>query len=572
MRRASLFLGMAALLAVPLGVGAAGQAAGEGSAAMDDLSNHLEISWLGNPAEKPWWQGELERMFNVTIVPNGVGKFQVDKQQIIVAAGEMPDTGVYFVDSKVMYQDGVIRSAPESMFREYAPNYVKAVDSAYPAAWKVHRAPDKPDEHYGWATIRGGSIVGNWLLAFRKDWADAVGVSMPGDYEGDKVQLDEKGKMFYYDHPAMDIDWLEGLMVAFRDGDPDGNGKTDTLPYGGFYYADLSFSNFGWATIQGAFGVGQTGLQGNQLIDGQVVHNFVGPGLRAFTKQVARWWEMGLIDNESLTQGVDPLLDKQNTGRYGVVMVNTPGIDRGPNGPPDSMISDEDFAAGGELVLFAPRGPEGHQFAPTYGITNIGDNIPQVWEKSISDAKVTRVMQILDTKAGLLDFTPEAIANWAGWAYGKEGVHWNWGGEPGNSSIVRVAQEDVPAEYSKRGSLWTNYPNFNPRESGKFSRSPNVYTFYEEYLYTDEIWSKMARPYKWDSYKETDIQEVMKQRGAALNTLASEWFAKAVTGEIDVDATWDEYVQDFMRFGGSEILAEMEKMPTWDEVWGTESR
>ena len=82
----------------------------------------------------------------------------------------------------------------------------------------------------------------------------------------------------------------------------------------------------------------------------------------------------------------------------------------------------------------------------------------------------------------------------------------------------------------------------------------------------------MARPYKWDSYKETDIQEVMKQRGAALNTLASEWFAKAVTGEIDVDATWDEYVEDFMRFGGSEILAEMEKMPTWDEVWGTESR
>ena len=572
MRRASLFLCMAALLAVPLGVGAAGQAAGEGAAAVGDLSNHLEISWLGNPAEKPWWQGELERMFNVTIVPNGVGKFQVDKQKIIVAAGEMPDTGVYFVDSKVMYQDGVIRSAPESMFREYAPNYVKAVDSAYPAAWKVHRAPDKPDEHYGWATIRGGSIVGNWLLAFRKDWADAVGVSMPGDYEGDKVQLDEKGKMFYYDHPAMDIDWLEGLMVAFRDGDPDGNGKTDTLPYGGFYYADLSFSNFGWATIQGAFGVGQTELQGNQLIDGQVVHNFVGPGLRAFTKQVARWWEMGLIDNESLTQGVDPLLDKQNTGRYGVVMVNTPAIDRDPNGPPDTMISDDDYAAGGELVLFAPRGPGGHQFAPTYGITNIGDNIPQVWERSISDAKVARVMQILDTKAGLVDFTPESIGMWAGWAYGKEGVHWNWGGEPGNSSIVRVAQEDVPAEYPQRGSLWTNYPNFNPRESGKFSRSPNVYTFYEEYLYTDEIWSKMARPYKWDSYKETDLQEVIKQRGAALNTLASEWFAKAVTGEIDVDATWDEYVQDFMRFGGSEILAEMEKMPTWDEVWGTESR
>ena len=52
MRRASLFLCMAALLAAPLGVGAAGQAAEEGSAAMDDLSQSPGDKLAGEPGGK----------------------------------------------------------------------------------------------------------------------------------------------------------------------------------------------------------------------------------------------------------------------------------------------------------------------------------------------------------------------------------------------------------------------------------------------------------------------------------------------------------------------------------------
>ena len=44
--------------------------------------------------------------------------------------------------------------------------------------------------------------------------------------------------------------------------------------------------------------------------------------------------------------------------------------------------------------------------------------------------------------------------------------------------------------------------------------------------------------------------------GADVNTICGDYYVKAITGEVDIDATWDEYVQSVYDGGLTDILAE----------------
>ena len=54
--------------------------------------------------------------------------------------------------------------------------------------------------------------------------------------------------------------------------------------------------------------------------------------------------------------------------------------------------------------------------------------------------------------------------------------------------------------------------------------------------------------------------------GESLDTIRDEFFFAAVTGEIDIDAEWDNYVQTWMDAGGTEYMAELEKAPIVDDI------
>ena len=57
------------------------------------------------------------------------------------------------------------------------------------------------------------------------------------------------------------------------------------------------------------------------------------------------------------------------------------------------------------------------------------------------------------------------------------------------------------------------------------------------------------------------MTDLITRYGEELQTLAREFYFKAVTGEIDVDAEWDGYVSEWLSNGGQEMLAEMRKAP-----------
>ena len=561
MRNKTIAIALMLALAVP----AALLASGEEEAAMAEDA-HLEITWLGDSPDESWWIGQLEEMFNVTITLDGTARFDGERERIIVAAGEFPDTGApCCLNTLKLYEDQVIRSLPEEMLRTHAPDYSRAMDERYPAIWTIYRAADMEGEQMAMGAIAQGSMASVFHLFTRKDWLDALGVELP-DYDETKTFL-ARG-IHYYENDALTLDWLENLLVAYRDGDPDGNGKNDTIPYGAYTQGARPFGSWPWGAIQGALGVPTTNLDRNHYVDGELYIAHVSPRFREFTELVARWWDMGLIDSEFFTIDRGASWEKAATGAFGVYNSNYNYVGRVPSRPPDNLISDEDVANGVELVMFAPIGPRGEQFAGMYGTSYVRGQV-QVMNKNLSDAKTARVMEIVNTKYRLNDGTNEGIDLWIQWEYnhGEEGVHWEWAGEPYNSQTRRIPADERPADAPGRGGFPTNYPNYSPVESFAFTYPPQQTDWILNHLFGDRVRGQTFATEYFDIFNETDFREMSGRRGEALQTMAAEFFAKAVTGEIDIDAEWDNYVANWMAAGGNELMAEIAKMPRWSDFF-----
>lgn len=548
-------------LAVPATLPAAGE--GEEAAAGDA---HLEITWLGDTPDESWWIGQLEEMFNVTITLNGVARFDGEAERIMVAAGEFPDTGApCCLTTLTLYEDQVIRSLPEEMLRAAAPDYARAMDDRYPAIWTIYRTPDVDGEQMAMGAIAEGSMASVFHLFTRKDWLDAIGVELP-DYDAAKTFL-ARG-IHYYEHDALTLDWLEEVLVAYRDGDPDGNGRNDTIPYGAYTQRAAPYSPWPWGAIQGAMGVPTMNLDRNHYVDGELYIAHVSPRFKEFTELVARWWDLGLIDSEFFTIDRGASWEKAATGAFGVYNSNYNYVGRVPARPPDNMISDEEVAAGVELVMFAPIGPRGEQFAGMYGTSYVRSQV-QVMNKNLDDAKTARIMEIVNSKYRLNDGTEEGIDLWIQWEYnhGQQGVHWEWAGDPYRSQTRRIPADERPADAPARGGFPTNYPNYSPVESFAFTYPPQQTTWILDHLFGDRVQSRTFATEYFDIFNQTAFREVVERRGEALQTMTAEFFARAVTGEVDVDAEWDRYVAAWMAAGGDELMAEIAKMPRWSDFF-----
>ena len=526
----------------------------------------LDISWLGYSRDESWWIDQLEEMFNVSINLNGTPRHDGDQELVIVASGEFPDTGApCCLNTFNLYENQVIRSLPEEMLRTHAPDFTHAMDQRYPAIWKIYRTPGTERDQMAMGAISEGAMTSVFYLFTRKDWLDKLDVFLP-DYDKTKVFL-ERG-INYYENDELTLDWLEDLFVAYRDGDPDGNGKNDTIPYGAYTHGSSPYDSWPWGAIQGAIGLPTMRLDRNQYVNGRLYIAHVSPRFKDFTELVARWWDMGLIDSEffSITRSVS--WQKAARGVFGVYNSNYNYVGRRAARPPDNLISDEDVANGVEILMFAPIGPRGDQFSGMYATSYARPQV-QVMNKNLSDTKTERVMQIVNTKYRLTDRTNEGIDLWMQWElnHGQENIHWRWVGEPYKSQTQLIPAKERPDGYLLQGGFPTNYPNYNPIESFALIYPPNQTDWILNHLFGDHVQSRTFATEYVDLFNDTDFLELAENRGAELKAITTEFFVNAVTSEIDIEAAWDDYVTRWMKAGGDDLMAEVAKMPPWSEFF-----
>jgi len=546
-RRRFVVLCLLLCLALPFAAFAEGKGESGGAAAKPvEISYEIRIK---SGEETTWFQEEIFKQFGVRIKPIGIDANDTEKVNAMLATGDLPDIIVQG-NWDQMYKDGLTRTIPQEMVKKYMPNLTKRLNDSYPTGWLTFRAPGKTDQYLAVTGISDSTFLNLWYISFRADWAAKVGLPVP-NFDAKKMSVDRWGRTWYVEQDYT-IDQFEQLLIAFRDKDPDGNGKNDTIPLGA-----LKYFQYSWNPFLGAFGVGQNQ---NLMDNGKLVDWRIATGYKNFLKLIQKWYKAGLVDKEFPTLDFGPGWAKVENQIVAATCTSSTYVDMdyALNRPPNSHATLDQVKAGAKVVMIPPlTGPDGKHGANIYSNFPIGIYAWAV-NKKVDDAKLAKWMQILDwMRLGTAE-------EWVHGLYGKENVHFKWQGEAWKSAAVPVEYKDVPAGYPKQGDFGSVYPAYQMGDRSIFLYPTGVRTFID-YLLTGGRKYELV-PYRVDLFNETNLAAVNRKVGTALGTMADEYMFKALTAQIDVDATWDDYVANYLKNGGQEVLNELAKAPLYAEL------
>ena len=314
-----------------------------------------------------------------------------------------------------------------------------------------------------------------YFIAFRTDWAAKVGATL-SDYESTKYSIDEYGRVYYWPNPdgSATLEWFEELLIGFRDGDPDGNGKNDTVPFGGGGGPRYSWLH---SPIAGAF---QAQLEGrrNTLVDGRLYTEEISPNYRKYLQLMAKWYETGLLDKEFLTIDRAKAWDKVQAGITASQSIHYwySGREDRMHLPPNSFVPEEDLGKV-EVPLVQPVGPDGYRGGGAYNASP-WYNMNQYVSADVDDEKLKVILQIVDAAYY------GTAEDWVHQRFGKEGVHFDWSGEAWNSTPVRRAEEDITPTAGEPtvGPFVNSYPPSASADRIVFNNAPMITTFLTEHI------------------------------------------------------------------------------------------
>lgn len=272
----SLTVAFTTLVACSSG-GVENNATGDQPVPKDDKPFKFTWYYTPNPSKLVKNIGEMEGMKEIMRRTNVQIEFQEptagEKNQqfnIMLASGNYPDvvfwdTDVYPGGLTKLLQDGVAIKLND-LIDKYAPNYKKLLDSN----------PELKRQ----ATLDDGSIVhfpkveldltrmSYSGLQVRKDWLDKLGLKVP-------TTVDE---------------WYE-VAKAFKEKDPNGNGKPDEIPFAADKGAGTIKTFAGaWGTRVDAFFISP---KTQKMTFGPIE-----PGYKEYITTMAKWFKEGLIDPE----------------------------------------------------------------------------------------------------------------------------------------------------------------------------------------------------------------------------------------------------------------------------------
>lgn len=393
-----------------------------------------------------------------------------------------------------LYQSGVLIDL-KPLLQEHAPN-LSALLAKDPQREKSLTLPD--GAIVALPTIN--PLQNNNAMWINTRWLEKLGLSMPATAEE-----------------------LTEVLRAFRDRDPNGNGKKDELPLAVTGLWELSF-------LGHAFGLNSDDYRLYQDADGRVQTTLNTDENRQFLAWLHQLWEEELISHDcfSLTSTALQITDSKAAMTYGVFM--------GPT--PFTLITDTEAA--GQYALLPPMTWQGSRIYRDF----IGDLIPGCFAIT-SHCK-----------------DPAAVLAWVDWLYTEEGSAaaqsgregedyirhndgtWSW-----NRANEEVNETVIPYSTMASGTWMPGYMSADFQLAFDHTETHRLLT---------QIWELKQVSVLPMPRLTLPSQELAKADAlqAALGPYAQQAMTNFITGEWPLDDnTWQEYCRTLDELGLDQLIA-----------------
>lgn len=496
-------------------VSSAKPASGSASMPADTAKAPLEISIIAFPQAgfTPTNDNEtkkmLEEKFNVKLNVVDVDSSSLEKYNLFFAQGGKADVVIsYYDETNVLVDQGIFREIKEEDLYSKMPTWMSKLETLVGDKETVKTLSKYNGKNYC-IPFTHGPAVESGLMFVRKDWMDKLGIT----------KLPETLTEF------------EELLRAFSQDDPDGNGKKDT--YGMHGGAGWHF-NYVW----GAYGImPKTYVENN----GKVDYTSIMPQAKEVYKLLNKWYKAGYFDPEFVTDDRTMLRNKWSEGKLGILADNPFWMDsaRGANGVL-AMLEAKDANAKFE-ILQPFTGPEGKKGADK-GFAMLTGQASIYFGKDVSDEVVYKMMEIKEAIASDWELYKRCY-------YGEEGKHYTTDASGKITISPTLNAEVITADGI--GQTYALMPitldwmekTMNERDKAAHSQSLS-----------------QATVYSGIAFAATRANQPLAIKGEDVNKIVSEYYINAVTGKVDIDATWDDYVKNVRKAGLDDILADYEAM------------
>jgi len=422
--------------------------------------------------------------------PTGQGN---EKLGVLIAGNQLPD--IVWADTPIINKYG-----SQGIFIDYND----VLDSKMPNA-----KAELNDEMISKMSASDGKLYalckiveqGSGSLFVREDWMKKLGLSMP-------KTLDD-----YYN-----------MIVAFRDRDPDGNGRNDT---------------FGIAFNDGHLACGPFGLPLKDFVlqdDGTITYSAIHPNMKKAWEFAHKLYADGLMDPEYTTltssQVQEKLINQQYGMWYGKSSANMLVSSTIRKNNPNAMMVAVDTPAADGVKN------------PCWSYVPLIESVNKVMYSQGS--AVTSTSPNKDAAIALID-----------WFYTEEG--------------------ETTSIFGKEGETYTmanGKPTFVEALTGPNHSDARVSNgCWEVYMLAgvhDILADRNAQV--WDEQTIKNIDSTLANSGAKvinfvtplgesaqteINKVFDEFMIQAVLGAADINTLWDKWIAEFNRLGGNDWVKEV---------------
>ncbi|MBM7069180.1 extracellular solute-binding protein [Actibacterium sp. 188UL27-1] len=429
-----------------------------------------------------------------------------EAMNLLLATGKMPD-----IVGTSRIKDVVFQYGPEGAFLplndlidEHAPN-IKAFFDERPEVKAALQASDGnlyyipylPDGKYGRAYF------------IRYDWLETLGLELPETVEE-----------------------VKAVLEAFRDNDPNGNGKKDEIPYFARQWEEL----IRLVTLWDGRSSGSDTYHDFFVDDGQIKHPYAQEGYREGMKNLAQWYAEGLVDAEVFTRGSSAreyLLSEDLGGMTHDWFASTAGY--------NTALADK--VEGFSFKAFAPPASiSGKRIAEHRRIPIKPDG----WAIGYSNDHPVETIKYFD-----FWFTEEGrnLVN-----FGVEGEQWTMvdgkptfteefltNGRPVNSQLYEIG-----AQLHARGY----YQDYAYEEQWSNAFALEGIALYDEGDYLIDQFLGVAM--------NADEQKIYDKYWSSILTYMKERQQAWILGTGDIETDWDDYVATLDKMGYSQVIKAMQ--------------